>query len=279
MFDQKLRSLTVAAASAVALLCASGASAATVTQLIHFDDASNPGGNPTVGGVYTTMDDNFSFDPANTQNSSLCADATSAATSNNGICLKEAGAGPNNSNSSLTTMTRNDLTPLDQIDNTLFSLDSFYMLFTGRGDDPNFFELSAVDALGNIVAGTTQKYQISTAAAPIAYSNVTIENTTTTPAFLTFGVGYFFDVSSFLIYDNVAGIRWVGSSSAQLRLDCVVATFDGTTTEPLSSFSNGCGTGDPGGFTPVPVPASLPLLAGGLGLAGWVLRRKQRKAA
>lgn len=100
-------SLTIAAAGM--------SQAATVQQLIHFDDANN--GAKT----YTTSDGNFFFDPTNFQSSSSCADSTNGG---NGSCLIEGTQG------SLPAMTR--LTG----DKT-FSLDSFYFNLSGRGGNPN----------------------------------------------------------------------------------------------------------------------------------------------
>lgn len=76
------------------------------------------------------------------------------------------------------------------------------------------------------------------------------------------------------------GIGAPGSDGAGLRFGLHVQSIG--TTGQSDAFINGpCAVNDDdcdGGstFTPVPVPASLPLLAGALGVAGFVARRKKR---
>lgn len=94
------------------------------------------------------------------------------------------------------------------------------------------------------------------------------------------GTGYIADVSALTGFDNVATVQFSASSTAQVRLDCIVASFDGTTSEPLAGFSNKCGVGGGGGTGPsvVPLPAGFALLLTGLGAVGLLGRRKARKA-
>jgi hypothetical protein len=110
------------------------------------------------------------------------------------------------------------------------------------------------------------------------YSFVTNYETGLAAGALAFNTGYVANLSSLTGFKNITSVQFGAASSAQVRLDCVVATFDGTTTEPLSSFSKGCGTDGGGVTTPVPLPAGLPLLLSGMALAGVVARRKSRKA-
>jgi hypothetical protein len=236
---------TVAALVSASLAFASQASAATVTQLIHFDDASNGDKD------YTTDDGNFFFDPTNLQSSSLCADSTSGG---NGSCVIEGKQGV------LPEMTR--LTG-----DKKFTLDSFYFLLTGRGTASEN-ELTVTDS-----DGKSQNFLLGS-----IYSFVTNYETGLAAGALAFNTGYVANLSSLTGFKNITSVQFGAASSAQVRLDCVVATFDGTTTEPLSSFSKGCGTDGGGVTTPVPLPAGLPLLLSGMALAGVVARRKSRKA-
>jgi hypothetical protein len=64
------------------------------------------------------------------------------------------------------------------------------------------------------------------------------------------------------LFTDVTWIQFSAPPTAQIRLDCVVATFDGTTNEPLSGFNNGCGVPNQ-----IPEPGTLGLLA--LALLGW----------
>jgi hypothetical protein len=232
-------------ALAFGLVCGT-ANAETVTQLIHFDDANN--GDKT----YTTADGNFFFDPTNFD-SGNCADSVLSV--GNGSCLGE-GTGQNGLDPTMTRLT----------ENFKFTLDSFYFIFLGNGSSN---ELSVTDgtntqtfSLGMSYLGLVTKYDDGSAAGDLEHN-----------------VGYVANLSSLLGFKDVLSVNWFADASANTRIDCVVATFDGTTTEPLSGFTSGCGIsggGGGGGGGVVPIPATLPLLAGAILGAGALLRRKRK---
>lgn len=254
---------------AAVLAFSSSANAALVTQLIHFDDASN-GWN-----WYSDADLNFLFDPTNLQSSTLCADSTSGG---NGSCVIEGTQGV------LPLMTRPETGPQSQgesgqqtpiVSGALeFTLDSFYFLLTGNGTGA----ANAITATGSNGATTTlQQGGIYTD--PDVTGAVTfyeLVGSVGDPAgVLDNQIGY---IASFgTLFENVTSIQFSAPTSAQVRLDCVVATFDGMTTEPLASGTN-CGVADDnggGGPGGVPIPAPLALIGlGGLFLS-WSIRKKR----
>ncbi len=271
------KSLTIAGAALAFGLSVSAAQAAT--QLIHFDDASNGWKS------YTTTDGNFTLDPTNLQ-SGNCADST---TSGNGSCVIE------QRNGELTTLTRNldtqvgstsnerfvpntpDYETVDRNpnDDPFFKLDSFYLEFTGKGADPNFFMIEGFNGTTSLGSAT---YQLGN-----SYGNASLYSDGSAAGVLTFDTPYIFDMTTVSPFqaNNLTKVVWTASASAQLRLDCVVTSFSGTTSEPLSGFSDGCGTsGNGGGGGPgeIPLPAGLPLLLSALGL-GAFLHRRARKSA
>ncbi|MEP2027862.1 MAG: VPLPA-CTERM sorting domain-containing protein [Paracoccaceae bacterium] len=242
MFNVNLKGMLAAATVAIATsIVAGSAGAATVTQLVHFDDAKNGAKD------YTTSDGNFFFAPTNFQSSTLCADSTNGG---NGSCLIE------NNQSILPKMTR--LTG----DNS-FSLDSFYFLLTGKGT-------GASNAITVSDGTNTQTYQLGT-----SYSSISNYVGGTAAGTLVKNTGYVADIKSLTGFKNITSIQFSAASTAQVRLDCVVASFDGSTTEPLSGFTQGCGGP---GVSVVPVPASLPLLLTVLVGGGAFMRRRARKA-
>jgi hypothetical protein len=243
------------------------ASAATVTQLIHFDDANNG------WKWYSDVDKNFLFDPTNLQSSSLCADSTNGG---NGSCLIEGTQGV------LPKMTRPTTGPTSQgggakdptgaSGEELFTLDSFYFLLTGKGTGAE----NAITVTGS--NGATFTFQLGGnydgLPNPPLITFYDGANAGADAGALVKNTGY---IASF--GDLFADVKWIqfgAPDSAQVRLDCVVATFDGTTTEPLSGFKGGCGTsaGDDDDDNDVPEPGSLALL--GLGLLGLGMSRRRK---
>lgn len=246
-----------AALLGMSMLVGGTASAATmVTQLIHFDDIQGNGGTS-----YTTMDGNFLFTPTNFQ-SGNCADST---TNGNGSCVIEAGA-QGQRQGELPLMTR--LTG-----DKLFSLDSFYFFFSGNGTGNSITVTSSAAAPNNFktfALGTTYTNIFDYATGLLVTGNL-VHNT-----------AYIADMSSFTEFDNIVSVKFSASEDAQVRIDCVVATFDGVTDEPLSGFKKGCGieedNGGGGGIGNVPLPAGMPLMLAGLGAFAFLARRKARKA-
>lgn len=242
-----------------ALAFSTSVNATPVTQLIHFDDASN-GWN-----WYSTADRNFLFDPTNFQSAIHCADSTIGG---NGNCLIEGGQ------TNLPLMTRptyvteaqgsagaptyaDDTGPGD---NQLFDLDGFYFSLTGNGDSAgNYLEVT-----GTFDDDSTYTTQFLL---DVTYANVMNYDDGGAAGALDWNTGY---VASFdTMFDSVKSIQFSAFGSVQVRLDCVVATFDGTTSEPLSSFDNGCGV------STVPEPSILALL--GIGFLGIGAARKLKK--
>ena len=225
------------------------ANATTVTQLIHFDDTNNGAKS------YTTADTNFHFTPTNFQSSSLCADSVSGG---NGSCLIEGKQGV------LPMMTR--LTG-----DGVFSLDSFYFLLTGKGTgSSNAITATAFDAGGQTGSVTFHLDAL--------FANVSNYIDGTPAGNLVKNTGYVADLTSVLGFQDITKVQFSAATSAQVRLDCVVSSFSGSTSEPLSGFKSGCGVGDdPTGGT-IPLPAGLPLLLTALGLGG-MLRLRTRSAS
>jgi len=229
----------------ITLAFGSAANAEIVTQLIHFDDANNG------WKWYSDVDRNFLFDPTNLQSSVLCADSTNGG---NGSCVIEG----TQTNLPLMTRPENGTTlqgsasqdPDASGDNLLFTLDSFYFLLTGRGTGSE----NAITATGS--NGLSFTFQLGG-----GYSGPLTEVPGATfyegpdagnlAGALVKDTGY---IASFGdLFADVTWIQFSAPDSAQIRLDCVVATFDGATTEPLSSFDSGCGestnrVAEPGGL-------------------------------
>jgi hypothetical protein len=145
--------LAAAAMFAAALTIGTSASAAVVTQLIHFDDFSSSKHNPS----YYTADTNFKFSPVNGQ-SGNCAAST---VGGNGSCVIETSQGvigdltrPANPEGVPvgTDYKAND--PLVPTTNTdkIFSLVGFYFQLDGKGSDPNF--IKAESFLGGVSKGS-----------------------------------------------------------------------------------------------------------------------------
>lgn len=252
-----LRHLGNSALVSALLAFSSASDAALVTQLIHFDDAGNG------WKWYSDVDTNFLFNPTNLQSSTQCADSTNGG---NGSCVIESNQGV------LPLMTRPAVGPTSQGSANqdpdasgllAFTLDSFYFLLTGNGTGSE----NAISVSGSNGANYTFQlggnYDAAGAPDVAFYEGV---NAGDPAGDLGKNIGY---VASFdNLFEGVSWIQFSAPSSAQVRLDCVVATFEGTTTQPRSSFNGGCGGGQ------IPEPGTLALL--GFGLLG-VMRLAGRR--
>lgn len=245
-----------------------------VTQLIHFDDAGNG------WKWYSDVDKNFLFDPTNLQSSIQCADSTNGG---NGSCVIEGNQGV------LPRMTRPEFGPQSQgsasqnpvVSGTdqLFTLDSFYFLLTGNGTGA----ANAITASGSNGASFTFQLGGIYAGGP----NVTFYedvNAGDPAGALVKNTGYVVEFGN--LFKDVTWIQFGAPTTAQVRLDCVVATFDGTTSQPISGFTGGCGSGttsntsttsttsNSNGTVPEPGSGTLALLAVALLGTSLMMRRK-----
>jgi hypothetical protein len=258
----------------VAVLMVPVAAGAAVTQLIHFDDADNG------WKWYSDKDNNFLFNPTNLDSSTLCADSTNGG---NGSCVLEGGQtslpkmtrpqfGPNvNGVPSQGSASPNNPPEVSGVDQ-LFTLDSFYFLLTGKGEGAD----NAIIVTGS--NSLTYTFQLgSNYDAPGAPDITFYEgaNAGSPAGDLVKNTGYVVTFGD--LFKDVTYIQFSAAADAQVRLDCVVATFNGTTTEPASGFTRGCGSGSSttsSNTVAEPNSSSLAVLALGLLAAGFWTRRK-----
>lgn len=258
----KTKFVTALAAGLLALPMA--ASAAIVTQLIHFDDAGNG------WKWYSDVDKNFLFNPTNFQSSNQCADSTNGG---NGSCVIEGNQGvlplmtrPTNGPQSQGSASPQDPPQVSGAEK--FTLDSFYFLLTGNGTGAeNAITVTGSNStsftfqLGGNYDGLPSPPDVRFYEGP-GEGNLAGDLVKLTGYVVTFGN----------LFKDVTSIQFSAPRTAQVRLDCVVATFDGSTTQPLSGFTQGCGFGDSGPPpTDLPEPGTLGLLSLallGLGFAG-----------
>lgn len=266
-----MRTKFVAALAAGLLAVPMAASAAIVTQLIHFDDAING------WKWYSDKDLNFLFNPTNLNSAAHCANPTSGG--GNGSCVLE-GQG----NGELPLMTRPTTGPQSQGSASAdpiasgyetFTLNSFYFHMEGQGGQGGANSITVTGGTGttpgsNVV--NTFTFALGTDWDAAALPDVRFYEGASAGSLagsLVQDTGYIATFGN--LFANVTWIQFSGAGTAQSRLDCVVATFDGSTTEGLKPGTT-CGLGN-GGPPPtdLPEPGTLGLLSLallGLGFAG-----------
>ncbi|HOM14265.1 MAG TPA: hypothetical protein PLB41_13205 [Rubrivivax sp.] len=278
-----IKSRFAAALAAGVLAVPMAASAAVVTQLIHFDDANNG------WKWYSTADRNFLFDPTNLQSSTQCADSTNGG---NGSCVIEGTQGVLPLMTRPTTGTTLQGSASSNPDpsgpNLSFTLDSFYFLLTGNGTGSS----NAITVTGGtgqtpgLSVVHTYTFALGTNWDGAPAPDVTFyegANAGSAAGNLVKDTGYIASFST--LFQNVTWIQFSAPTTAEVRLDCVVATFDGSTTEPLKPGTT-CGIGGSNGTSgasgangTVPAPGSGSLVLVALGLMGAAFWKRKAGAA
>ena len=252
---------TLLVAGAFAL---SGTAASAATQLIHFDEL--PNNSPQ--DPYFDPDNNFQLDvvdPAdgsvNFSSSANCADPIDGV-SGNGSCVVEMDQG------TVWELTH-DADASGEVGaygEDEFDLLGFY--FHLQGGSPNNASNNFVEIENN--DGDTLRWTFMDAlntdlitredGDPID-SLVDVDNNT----------GYFVDLTGLADWEDILWVTWTNGTAGHTRVDCIVVSFDGETSQPYDG-STGCGLGTPP--DPIPLPAAGWLLIAGLGGLAAMKRRK-----
>jgi hypothetical protein len=84
--------------------------------------------------------------------------------------------------------------------------------------------------------------------------------------------GYLVDLSGVLAFLSIDTVKFTAAGTASVRADCMVTSFNGSTTEPYpGAFAAGCGL-ENGVVIPLPLP--ILMLLGGIGALGIASRRR-----
>ena len=196
---------------AAVLIFSASANADPVTQLIHFDDATNG------WKWYSDVDNNFLFDPTTLQ-SGNCADSTNGG---NGSCVIE------QTQDNLPLMTRREFGPYSQGQSGNndpdvsgeywpFTLDSFYFFLTGKGSQGEN-ALTITGGYGTPQTGSTvsKTFLLGSTYSEITYYDDEVGNPGDPAGALAHNIAYIASFGDF--FADVTWIKWNSASSACSR--------------------------------------------------------------
>ncbi len=177
-------------------------------------------------------------------------------------CLKEAG-------------TQELLTTVEAVPEGLFDLLGFYINLDGNGstDDngsENFLEIigKVADSTVKLLLGLNVDYS-----ADPRVSLYTVEDSPVAASELEKKSDGFWVIIEDDYFDNLSALSFNALGSANVRIDCVALSKDGGNLGGVSGITGCVGSDIP----QIPLPASLPLLLGGIAVLGGVSSMRRRK--